>query len=163
MDTPQDEIHSIFFLSEKEAKIKQKEQILEQRQKELEQRADEINRILKSFNNSQSVGAINVNELPLQSDCKSRNQMPLTTLLASHVSSHDNMAAQSSEKMLAEEEAKGSKYESPKFFVGSGSPSARKAQCATELDTQEEDKEAKEIGSSKLNMQNGNFFFQQRQ
>ena len=52
MDTPQDEIHSIFFLSEKEAKIKQKEQILEQRQKELEQRADEINRILKSFNNS---------------------------------------------------------------------------------------------------------------
>lgn len=72
------------------------------------------------------MGPIDVNELPLQSECKSRNQMPLTTLLASHVSSHDNMAAQSSEKMLAEEDTKGGKYESPKFFVGSGSPSARK-------------------------------------
>ena len=30
-------------------------------------------------------------------------------------------------------------------------------------DTLEEDKEAKEIGSSKMNMQNGNFSFQQRQ
>ena len=86
--------------------------------------------------------------------------MPLTTLLASHVSSHDNMAAQSSEKMLAEEDAKGAKYESPKFFVGSGSPSARKVNNNAEQDTQEEDKEAKEIVSSKLNMQNGNFSFQ---
>ena len=85
--------------------------------------------------------------------------MPLTTLLASHVSSHDNMAAQSSEKMLAEEDAKGAKYESPKFFVGSGSPSARKVNNVAEQDIQEEDKEAKEIVSSKLNMQNGNFSF----
>ena len=86
--------------------------------------------------------------------------MPLTTLLASHVSSHDNMAAQSSEKMLAEEDTKGAKYESPKFFVGSGSPSARKLNNVAEQDVQEEDKEAKEIVSSKLNMQNGNFSFQ---
>ena len=86
--------------------------------------------------------------------------MPLTTLLASHVSSHDNMAAQSSEKMLAEEDAKGAKYESPKFFVGSGSPSARKVNNAAEQSIQEEDKEAKDIISSKLNMQNGNFSFQ---
>ena len=86
--------------------------------------------------------------------------MPLTTLLASHVSSHDNMAAQSSEKMLVEEDAKGAKYESPKFFVGSGSPSARKLNNVAEQDVQEEDKEAKEIVSSKLNMQNGNFSFQ---
>ena len=85
--------------------------------------------------------------------------MPLTTLLASHVSSHDNMAAQSSEKMLVEEDAKGAKYESPKFFVGSGSPSARKLNNVAEQDVQEEDKEAKEIVSSKLNMQNGNFSF----
>ena len=127
LSTPQDEIHSIFFLSEKEAKIKQKEQILEQRQKELEQRADDINRILKSFNNQHSVSTVSANELPLQSDCKSRNQMPLTTLLASHVSSHDNMAAQNSGKVLSEEDPKGAKYESPKFFVGSGSPSARKS------------------------------------
>ena len=86
--------------------------------------------------------------------------MPLTSLLASHVSSHDNMAAQSSEKMLAEEDAKGAKYESPKFFVGSGSPSARKVNNVAEQDTQEDEKEAKEIVSSKLNMQNGNFSFQ---
>ena len=88
--------------------------------------------------------------------------MPLTTLLASHISSHDNMAAQSSEKMLAEEEAKGAKYESPKFFVGSGSPSARKANNQADQDNQEEEKEAKEIVPSKLNIQNGNFSFQQR-
>ena len=72
------------------------------------------------------MNTVSANELPLQTDCKSRNQMPLTTLLASHVSSHDNMAAQNSNKILNEEDPKGTKYESPKFFVGSGSPSARK-------------------------------------
>ena len=62
--------------------------------------------------------------------------------------------------MLAEEDAKGAKYESPKFFVGSGSPSARKVNNIAEQDIQEEDKEAKEVVTSKLNLQNGNFSFQ---
>ena len=49
-----DSLHSVFFISEKEAQLKQKELNLELRQQELERRADEINFILKSFENNKS-------------------------------------------------------------------------------------------------------------
>ena len=47
-----DSLHSIFFISEKEAQLKQREAMLELRQQELEQRADEISLILKTFKNT---------------------------------------------------------------------------------------------------------------
>ena len=61
-----DSLHSVFFISEKEAQLKQKEAMLEQRQQELERRADEINFILKSFNNNGTPISAG-NDLPLQS------------------------------------------------------------------------------------------------
>ena len=68
-----DSLHSVFFISEKEAQLKQKEEMLRKRQRELEQRADEINVILKTFN--QCGGALSSSDsscLPLQRTQDSR-------------------------------------------------------------------------------------------
>ena len=65
-----DSLHSVFFISEKEAQLKQKESMLELRQQELERRADEISFILKSFNND---GKNSPHNLPLQQQAREDN------------------------------------------------------------------------------------------
>ena len=78
------------------------------RQQELERRADDINRILKSFGHHSSEVVSKCYDLPLQTTNKDR------PLFVNTSNQHDGVSPEK-------------RYESPKFFVGSGSP-----KCARE-------------------------------
>ena len=134
----EDSMHSVFLISEKEAMLKQKEKTLAERQRQIEIKADQISLILKSFskNDIENVDQQNQSENNKCSDLPL--QVPQESIvLASKISfggykqdsqSSDDSASQKVNLKLDtnleqdEDISQAKKYESPKFFLGSGSP-----------------------------------------